>query len=253
MKPASLLILLTLFMTAPAIGQQADAARADDWGNITVTLPGGETVSVRLAGIELPRPGSPGHALAMQFMDFTLAEAPSLVLLPAEGRTDRYGFLVTNLELGGESLSHLLVREGYALAYSWPDTRAEGHDLLPVEQEAREAGRGLWGAGVFAVRSADPNTLALFLETVQIVEGRVIDVAETRDRTYLNFGFDYRTDFTVSIASADRALFTEAGVNLAGLEGRNVRVRGWLHAINGPSMALDHPERLEVLTPFEAD
>lgn len=253
MRSLPVIFLLVVCLGAPAHAQSMPARRLDDWGLVELDMPDGETVTIRLAGIELPRPGAPGHALAMQFLDRELAAAPMIALIPADGRADRYGHLIADLDLGDGRLAQRLVSEGYALAYSWPETREEGAALLPLEQAARNSGVGLWGAGAFAIRTADPNTLALYLETVQIVEGRVIDVAETRDRTYLNFGFDYRTDFTVSIAAADVALFAEAGIDLLQLEGRNVRVRGWINDINGPSMALDHPERLEVLTPFFAD
>ncbi|MEE2526039.1 thermonuclease family protein [Hyphobacterium sp. HN65] len=253
MKPLYTALFLALCLNTHAMAQSAGAYRADDWGIVSLDGPEGEPISLRLAGVEFPRPGSPGHALAMQFLDRLLSEAPSVMVTGSGSRTDRYGHFVGDIDLGGQSLAARLVSDGYAMAYSWQNTRQEGASLLAMESQARENGRGLWADGVFVVRSPDPNLLALYLETVQIVEGRVVAVAEARERTYLNFGFDYRTDFTVSIAASDVSLFTEAGIDLAELEGRNVRVRGWLGAINGPSMTIDHPERLEVLTPFEAD
>lgn len=249
---ARLVLLFWLFfsLSAPVIAQSGLARRVDDWGIVAVETESGDPVTVRLAGIEFPRPGAPGHGLAMRALDTILDEAGPVSIAEATTQTDRYGNLLADIDINGASLSETLVRRGYALAYSWPETRASAARLLPAEAEARDEDSGLWGAGVVAVRSPDPNILALYLETVQVVEGRIISVGETRERTYLNFGFDYRTDFTVSIAQADIGAFTEAGIDLPSLEGRIVRVRGWIQAINGPSMSLDHPERMEILTPL---
>ena len=251
MRAGWVLITISLWLMAAAQGlaQTVTAHRLNDFGLIAVSSAEGETLTLRLAGIELPRDGTPGHGLAMQFIDSQLDGQTVRLLSGREERLDRFGNLIGDLDLGGQTLSARLVREGFAIAYSWPDTRDTAARLLPLEAEAREAGTGLWGGGVFVIRSPEPNTLALYLETVQIIEGRVISIGDTRDRLYLNFGFEYRTDFTVSIEQRDTARFEESGLDLRVLEGRIIRVRGWIQAINGPSISIDHPERIEVLTP----
>jgi hypothetical protein len=82
------------------------------------------------------------------------------------------------------------------------------------------------------------------VETFQLVEGRVREVSEVGRRIYLNFGGDWRKDFTLTIEAGDRSRFAD---DLSGLEGRQVRVRGWLRDFNGPAIRLTHPEQLEVL------
>ncbi len=64
---------------------------------------------------------------------------------------------------------------------------------------------------------------------------------------YLNFGDDWRTDFTISIAPKSVRLFKAAGIELGTYEGRSVRVRGWLKSFNGPMIEATHPEQIEVL------
>ncbi|WP_420434010.1 thermonuclease family protein [Hyphobacterium sp.] len=246
-----LVVGLILAVQAQASAQTGLARRFDGWAVIAVETEAGETMTVRLAGIELPRPGAPGHALAMQAVDGLLEESGPVTVISGDAGEDRYGHVVADLDLGGQTLAGSLVLSGYALAYSWPETREAAAALLELEIEARQYQGGLWGSGVFSIRSPDPNTLALYLETVQIVEARVISVGQTRERTYLNFGFDYRSDFTVSIAQEDVQHFEDAGVELSSLEGRIVRVRGWLQAINGPSISIDHPERIEIITPLD--
>jgi endonuclease YncB( thermonuclease family) len=245
---AVITICIWLGASAFAGAQSGTAQRLNDRGLIEFTTESGETLTVRLAGLEFPPDGAPGNALAMCFIDQQLAGA-SARLAGQTNREDRYGNLIADIDLGNGTLAETLVRSGFAMAYSWPDSRQEAASLMPLEADAREARRGLWATGIFAIRTPDVNTLALYLETVQIIEGRVISIGDTRDRVYLNFGFDYRTDFTVSIERRHTAQFAEAGINLTDLEGRIVRVRGWVLAINGPSISIDHPERLEILTP----
>ncbi|MEE9251245.1 MAG: thermonuclease family protein, partial [Alphaproteobacteria bacterium] len=61
------------------------------------------------------------------------------------------------------------------------------------------------------------------------------------------FGDNWRTDFTASVAPRDRRLFEREGHDLMALEGRSVRVRGWVKLRNGPMIEITHPEQIEVL------
>ena len=69
-----------------------------------------------------------------------------------------------------------------------------------------------------------------------------------RDRLYLNFGPDYRTDFTIAIARRDLKLFGRDFDGKA-LEGKTLRVRGWLKSVNGPMIEATHPEQIEMVNP----
>ena len=80
-----------------------------------------------------------------------------------------------------------------------------------------------------------------------MVEGTVLDSAEVRGRTYLNFGEDWRSDFTVTISPKDKRRFREESFDLLALKGRRIRVRGWLHQRNGPMIDVTHPEQIELL------
>ena len=77
------------------------------------------------------------------------------------------------------------------------------------------------------------------------------DVATVRNRSYVNFGDDWKTDFTLTMTSRVRRLFDRQGVDLEGLEGRLVRARGWIKSYNGPMIEISHPEQIEILEPDE--
>lgn len=141
-----------------------------------------------------------------------------------------------------------MIKSGYARVRSYADTAWNIKSLLQIEQEARQAGRGLWQDPFYKLRSAAPNALAQDVDSFQIVEGLVISNAQIRGQTYLNFGSDYKTDFTVSIARKHRKMFEKAGIDLTDLEGARLRVRGWIELYNGPAMWLDHPDAMEFVT-----
>ncbi len=140
-----------------------------------------------------------------------------------------------------------MIRLGLARVYTWANETVDSARLFAAEAQARAAGRGLWGHEFYAIRSPDPNSLAQYVDSTQIVEGIVLSAADVRGRIYLNFGVDYKTDFTITIAKKNVKKFTNANIDLLALEGARVRVRGWIELINGPSIWADHPERLEIL------
>lgn len=140
-----------------------------------------------------------------------------------------------------------MVRMGLARVYTWPDTKQDVHTLFKAEREARKKERGIWALDYYKIRKPDPDPLAQYVDSFQIVEGIITSVANVRGQIYLNFGANYRTDFTVAIAKSGKKAFKKSGVDPLSLEGARVRVRGWIELKNGPIIWLDHPERLEVL------
>jgi len=140
-----------------------------------------------------------------------------------------------------------MVRLGLARVYTWPDTYQDAQSLYEAERQARSARRGIWDLDYYAVRSPEPNMLAQDIDSFQIVEGIITSVANVRGRIYLNFGADYKTDFTVAISKRDAKRFAKIGFDPMSLEGSSVRVRGWIELMNGPMIWLDAVDRLEVL------
>ena len=81
----------------------------------------------------------------------------------------------------------------------------------------------------------------------QIIEATILDVTSYRGRYFLNFGDDYRTDFTVTIAPDDMRHFRAQDIDPEIWEGQRVRVRGWMESYNGPNLPIAVPEALEPL------
>ena len=217
----------------------------------TVVLEDGTTV--RLVGIQTPklplgRAGFPTQPLAHE----TKAALEALVLgrrvtLSYGGqRIDRYGRALAHLEdEDGIWIQGELLRRGLARVYTFNDNRALSETMLAAEREARDAARGIWALDYYTVRGIGETED--LIGSYQIVEGRIVAADTVRGRAYLNFGPDYRTDFTISISPKDMRMFKRSNFDPTALDGRRVRVRGWLKSFNGPMIDVTHPEQIEVL------
>lgn len=253
------LIALLLLLASPAAGL-AFSLPADITAPVVEVIDG-DTVKladgreVRLVGIQAPklplgRRGFAEWPLAgeakAKLESLTLRQ--TVTLHYGGARADRHGRLLAHLTMAEGSVwaQGALLQAGLARVYSFPDNRALVADMLTLEQEARAARRGIWANPYYKIRT--PDETRRDIETFQIVEGRVVQAAAVRDRLYLNFGPDFRTDFTVAIARRDLKLFGREFDGKA-LEGKTIRVRGWLKSVNGPMIEATHPDQIEVLTP----
>ena len=167
-------------------------------------------------------------------------------------RIDRHGHLLAQVYVvsGDERLwlQQALIAKGLARVYSFPDNRACVAELLAREAEARDKQVGLWGSSLYRVASAlDLKRLGRLTHSYQLVEGTVASVGEGGGRIYLNFAQDWRRDFTVSVDRKAAPAFAAAGIDLKGLAGKRLRVRGFLAWRNGPMIEASHPEQVELL------
>ncbi len=215
-------------------------------------------LKVRLSAMQAPklplgRPGFEAWPLAEEAKSelTDLALGKSVRLYYGGLKRDRYDRALAQVFLTDKNgdptlwLQEEMVRRGYGRVYTWPDTWQDSTKLYSAEREARKARKGIWKHPFYNVRSPDPDKLAQDIDSYQVVQGLVTKSADIRGRVYLNFGSDYRTDFTVIVEKRDRKRFKN--MDLLSLYGHHVRVRGWVEFDNGPAIYLNHPERLEIL------
>lgn len=219
---------------------------------------------VKLASIEGPKkswpekalPGWPLHEEAIAALQEMIGQGV-VQLSFGDDVKDRYDRVVAQVWLlddKGEKetwLQEAMLLQGYARVYTLPDQRMDVSALYDAERAARRAKRGIWDnaqtGGFYDVRSPDPNNLSQFVDSVQVIEGIIVSVADIKGTTYLNFGADYKTDFTIAVPGKGRTAFKKTDIDLLGLRGANVRVRGWVEMQNGPVIWLTDPNRLEIL------
>ncbi len=224
-------------------------------GADTVVLDDG--TQVRLAGILAPTPPAfvapfadwpPLTAARSALSDLLVGRTVELAF--ADPRSDRWGRLLAHVFVSRgaerEWVQGYLLRHGHARVDAVPDALACLSELLAHERAGMRADLGLWRNPAYRIRWADtPQRLMRLRNTFQLVEGRVRKVALTRGRIYLNFGDDWRADFTASASRRARPFSTEAVSALQRLEGRRVRIRGWIERRNGPYVELFHPLQVE--------
>ncbi len=169
-----------------------------------------------------------------------------------EMKRDRHGRFLAQLFVLRDAeriwVQGQMIRRGVAQAYSFKGHRAGARALQAYERQARAGRVGLWRAGKFAiVRAESVAALSKRRGAFQLVEGKVLSVARTRKWTFLNFGPDWHTDFTVAIRAGDRGRFRGSDLSLDQLAGKRVRVRGWIGRWNGPVIKATHPEQITIV------
>ena len=214
----------------------------------------GNPSEVWLAGIAVPTAAEvpAGIAAAAQRLlaDLTLGRTVCLDLgdagAPGEA-ADRYGRLPAQVQRDdGIWLQGLLLAVGLARVHPTPLGRSRTAAMLAIENDARANRRGLWRLPTMQIRAADDAERAP--SGLTLVEGRVIDAERRGDWWYLNFGQDWRRDFTVTIGKQALPAFAAAGTEPYALKGRTIRVRGVLQWRNGPMIEALIPEQIELIS-----
>lgn len=259
------LLLAAVFLTAGNAAESAarklPAKNPEAVASARVTgIVDGDTVvletgaEVRLTGIQAPKlPLGRKGFRAWPLADKAKAAMKALshrrrVRLEYSGRRhDRWGRLLAHLHIGDTWLQHEMLVRGLARVYTFPDNRRHAAALYAAERAARAARRGIWALDRY--RLLAPQDTENRIGTFQLVEGVPKNVAIVRGRAYLNFGADWKTDFTVSVAPRYLKLFRAGGVDIVSMKNQRVRVRGWLVRRNGPMIAVTHPEQIEKLDP----
>jgi endonuclease YncB( thermonuclease family) len=211
---------------------------------------------VRLAAIEVPplpqgTGTAPPSGAAAKDALAALAEGDEVVLRRADAASDRYGRVLAYVytERDGDELfvQGELIASGFARV----------GDLLKRENAARAAKLGLWADPYYEVLDAEtPTDVLAHRGRFALVEGRVLSVRESGPTIYVNFGRHWSEDFTVTVLRRNERNFAAAGLDLKSLEGRRVRVRGWIEergagggTSGGPGgspwIEAAHPEQIE--------
>lgn len=191
-------------------------------------------------------------ALTAQKILKDMLEGESVMLYQTKtgdwGRVNRMGHKLMHIERQSDKVwvQGALLALGLAQVKTGQRNPEMAAQMYALETKARASKIGIWEDGHSAVIT--PEETPEHLNSFQIVEGRVESVATRNNRTYVNFGKDWRTDFTVSITSGDRRRFLKAVVNPMDWGGKTIRVRGWIDEYNGPYIQITHPEAVEILS-----
>ena len=164
---------------------------------------------------------------------------------------DRWGRLQAAVIVAPDAsrldLAHALVARGLAVVDTSSQNLCDA-GLLLREEQARRARRGVWRAEeVLPVPATDADALLARVGGFTIVEGVVESVGERGRRTYLDFSRARDGAFTVIIAGPLRAKMRDAGMDVATLKDRRIRVRGIMQNWRGPAIEITTVEFIEKL------
>lgn len=155
-KKIAILILTLAGLVTTLIFTQPEEAGNNETGRVVRVIDGdtiqlemaGRNVRVRYIGIDAPESGRTVECFGREATEFhrALVAGQALRLERDVNETDRFGRLLRYAYLpDGRMVNEVLVREGYALARSFPPDVKHQDRLRAAEREARQARRGLWG------------------------------------------------------------------------------------------------------------
>jgi hypothetical protein len=257
-RPMHRLLAAALALVGLAIPAQAAPARPNcpaattqDWvdavtdeGDV-ILRSGGPT---HLAGLQLPETAA-ARAAALAFLRARRAQAVLVHAAPAPDRWNRRSARLVLVDGPGRlDVAHALLESGLAMVD--PATGEGGcvPERVSIEATARERGLGLWAEDRYKpVPVAETGRLRERIGQFTLVEGRIRSVGERRQQTYLNFGADWASDFTIIIPKRIWTLLQERGLGAAILTGRRIRARGILEDRQGPALTVTAGEAIEIL------
>lgn len=214
---------------------------------------------VRLIGALAPRAADAGAASGSWPIETESVRALTALVLGrtikiafGDRRTDRYGRHLAHVFVGnGQNEKWVqgeLLAAGAARAYGLPGLFNCSMELLAHERAARIFNRGLWNIALYRMKPAHMTGLLMKRRSsFEIVTGIVASVSNTKSAVYLNFGTDWKTDFTARIAKDVLAAHPEFATSLSDRKSKRVAVRGWIERRNGPLIDIRHPDQIELL------
>lgn len=244
---------------------------------LLITALAADTISARVAGCELPRLGAGRvaaiiDATSVRLSDGREVKLAGLATLPppraaretalaqllldqevelrgASDAPDRHGRQRALLYRAGDDVpvQVALLRQGEAVAAGDLDDPPCRNALQQAEQQAREAGRGMWRDGTAIKNPENTGEIMSRVGQFTVVEGRVNSVRSSGATTYVNFGRRWTRDFAVTVAKQQVRALETAGLTLKALERRRVRVRGFVGKRLGPHIEIRHMGQIELI------
>lgn len=209
---------------------------------------------VRLTGLDIPdnnayKPGNFAVTALKILRDMLENKSVNLYQVQKNGwgQSNRMGQQLAHIERQSDKawVQGTLLALGLARVMTDQRNFEMADQMYAIERRARAEKLGLWSKDDFKILT--PEEAEQKTGTVQIVEGTVHSAMTNQNTIYLNFGPDWRADFTVIIKPENRPRFFKRNVDPLQWNNKKIRVRGWIGNYNGPYIEVDHPEQIEIL------
>lgn len=228
---------------APKDGAEAEARAVEKViDGDTIVVQGGERI--RYIGVDAPELGEPLYAEARGFQEKVLSRSYVRIEVCKEEPVDGYGRTLAFVHKGTVDVGEQLLRYGYARTlFIGPCGAAVARKYRKVERGAFRVGLGLWS--LQEPREVSQSDAGRYVGCLMSVTGEVVNVHAGPKAYHLNFGKNYRTDFTTVIFRKDLPRLLEEGLPpVTGYEGRLVKATGILKEYNGPQIIVESADQL---------
>ncbi|UCC95403.1 MAG: thermonuclease family protein [Candidatus Omnitrophota bacterium] len=156
-------------------------------------------------------------------------------------KKDKYGRLLGYCFIDGVFVNAKLLEEGYAVLYTYPPNVKYVDLFVSHQKQARKHKRGMWGA----YEVIEHTEAARHLNQIRTVKGRVISTYKSKNCVFLNFGRNWRTDFTVVIFNNSLDFFSQKGIDpVRYYKGKLIEVTGRIREYNGPEIIVNSPQEI---------
>jgi endonuclease YncB( thermonuclease family) len=198
---------------------------------------------IRLAGIETATAKNAAAALT------SLIGGRDVSLHGENDRPDRYGRqpAIVFIQGADTSIQTELLSRGEAIANATLSDKTCSAEWVAAEAAARTEKRGIWGDPAATKNAESPGDIQARIGQFTVVEGTVVSGRQAGATFYVNFGRQWARDFAVTIPGRIMPAFKEAGIDLAALQYRRVRVRGWVETRGGPRIEATKTGQIELI------
>lgn len=156
---------------------------------------------------------------------------------------DKYDRVLAFVYADGVDVQEALIKKGLAFPAAIPPCGTLSiYRYEAAAAEARKQKLGIWHEVL--KKPLKSEEAAAGMRQYRGVRGRVSNIFETRSVIYLNFGKDYKTDFTVAIFKRDAYRFKARGIDFKKLKGKKITVFGFVMEHNGPEIVANTPDQM---------
>ncbi|MCZ7584638.1 MAG: thermonuclease family protein [Deltaproteobacteria bacterium] len=235
-----------MFRTGHAHGAQGPHVVDGD----TIVLASGQ--KIRYVGIDTPENGEPLFEEARAAND-ELLSAGKIHAKECEARPhDEHRRTLATVFAGGKDVSLELLRRGLGRVFEDGEclTGKTLDDYFDAAIGAYERRLGVWRGA--PARPASPDEAARLAGQSAFVCGAVTSYYEGKFWSHMNFGADWRTDFTVSVPNASKDSLARAGFAFGPQSvGKKVLAFGHVFEHDGPKITARSPKQIRFVDSCE--
>jgi micrococcal nuclease len=248
-----------LSVSAPAGLTEATVTNVVDGDTVDVSTGDGTSIRIRLIGLDAPESVHPDASKNTALGELASEYTHSQLLGRQVGlefdvqELDEYGRALAYIWLGDELFNARIICDGYAQVSTYPPNVKYTDFLLANQEQAREAGAGMWSAAADTPGVGLPWAEAInHIGETATFTGKVVGTRYASKSngkpTFLNVGADYPDSerLTILIWGTDRGNFPSAPESM--YAGKTIAVTGLVELYEGAAeIQVSSPSQIEIL------